>query len=134
MLHLTQVLAIRGTPQAIVSNFVNTRRQHMLEKTPDELLGADGHGFYLSTAGILIPKGHLTVVGRKDSAIGDGDTVNVAGEIIEDCTGAMDGRFTVDDPVLLPYGFGQMNLFELPANTVEEDAAKQPRKALTGTR
>jgi len=53
--------------------------------------------------------------------------VNVAGQIIEDRTGAMDGRFTVDDPVFLPYGFRQMNLFELSANTGEEDAAKQPR-------
>ncbi|GAI78132.1 unnamed protein product, partial [marine sediment metagenome] len=45
-------------------------------------------------------------------------------EIIEDCTGALDGRFTVDDPVFSPYGFGQVNIFELPANTVEEDSAK----------
>ncbi len=73
-----------------------------------------------------MPKGHLTVVGRKDSAVGDGNTVNVAGEIIEDCTGALDGRFTVDDPFFLPYGFRQMNIFELSANTLEEDAAKQP--------
>ena len=81
----------------------------------------------MSTIGTLIPKGHLTVVGRNDSAVGDSDTVNVAGEIIEDCTGALDGRFTVDDPFLSPYGFRQMNLLRLPANTVEEDAAKQPR-------
>ena len=99
----------------------------MLQKTPDELFGADGHGFYLSTAGILIPKGHLTVVGRKDSAVCDGDTVNVAGEIIENYASALDGRFTVNDPFLLPYGFRQVNIFELSANTVEEDAAKQPR-------
>ena len=49
----------------------------------------------------------------------------VAGEIIEDCTGALDDRFTVDNPVFLPYGFRQVNIFELPANTVEEVAAKQ---------
>ena len=116
-----------GTPQTIVSNFVNTGRQHMLQKTPDELLGADGHGFRLSTAGTLIPKGNLAVVDREDSAIGDGHTVNVAGQIIEDRTGALDGRFTVNNPVLLPYGFRQLYIFELPANIVEEDAAKQPR-------
>jgi hypothetical protein len=51
--------------------------------------------------------------------------MNVAGEIIEDRTGALDGRFTVNDPVFLPYGFGQMNIFEWSANTSEEDAAKQ---------
>ena len=99
----------------------------MLQKTPDELLGADGHGFGLIVPGILIPKGDLAVVSRDYSAVGDGDTVNVTGEIIQDRTGALDGRFTVNDPVLLPYGFRQLNIFELPAKTVEEDAAKQPR-------
>ena len=99
----------------------------MLQKTADELLGADGHGFGLIVPGILIPKGHLTVVDREDSAIGDGDTVNVAREIIENRAGALDGRFTVNDPVLLPYGFWQVNILKLPAKTVEEDAAKQPR-------
>ena len=64
----------------------------MLKKTPDELPGADGHGFDISTAfGILIPKGHLAIIDRDDSAVGDGYTVNVAGQIIKDCTSAMDG-------------------------------------------
>jgi len=116
-----------GTPQTIVSNFVNAGRQHVLQKTPDELLGANGHGFCLSTAGILIPKGNLAVVGRDYSAVGDGDTVNVAGEIIEDCTSALNGWFAVNDPVPLPYGFRQVNILELPTNTVKEATAKQPR-------
>ena len=103
-MYFGQVLTMCGTPQTIVSNFVNAGRQHMLQKTPDELLGADGHGFRLSTAGTLIPKGNLAVVGRDYSAVGDGYTVNVAGEIIEDCTGALDGWFAVNDPLLLPYG------------------------------
>ncbi len=127
MLYFREVLAMRGTPQTIVSNFVNTSREHMLQKTSYELLGANSHGFCLSIPGILISKGNLPVVDREDSAIGDGDTVNVAREIIEDRTGTLDGRFTVNDPVLLPYGFRQLNIFELPAKTVEEDATKQPR-------
>jgi hypothetical protein len=45
-----------------------------------------------------------------------GDSVNVAGQIIEHCTGALNSVFTVDDPVLLPYGFRQVNLFELALN------------------
>ena len=89
---------MRGTPQAIVADFVNAGRHHMLQETSDELLGTDGHGFCLIVPGILIPKGNLAVVGRDYSAVGDGDTVNVAGEIIEDRTGALDGRFTVNDP------------------------------------
>jgi len=126
LLYFAQVLAIRGTPQAIVSNFVNTRRQHMLEKTPDELLGADGHGSCLGAAGTLIPKGHLAVIDRDDSAVGNSDTVNVASEIIEDLTGALDGRFTVDNPFLSPYGFRQVNILKSPPNTLEKDSAKSP--------
>jgi hypothetical protein len=79
----------------------------------------------LSTAGILIPKGYLPVVIRYYSAVGDSDTMNVAGEIIEDCTSALDGRFTVDDPVLRSYGFRQFNILKLLVDTVKESAAKQ---------
>jgi hypothetical protein len=77
----------------------------MLQETSNELLGADSHGFRLGAAGTLMPKGNLAVVGRDYSAIGDGYTVNVAGEIIEDCTSALDGWFAVNDPVLLPDTF-----------------------------
>ncbi len=112
MLYFREVLAMCGTPQTIVSNFVNAGRQHVLQKTPDELLGANGHGFCLSTAGILIPKGNLPVVGRDYSTVGDGYTVNVAGEIIEDCTSTSDGRFRMSDPFLLPYVSRQVNILK----------------------
>ena len=68
MLYFREVLAMRGTPQTIVANFVNTGRQHMLQETSNELLGADSHGLRLGTAQTLIPKGNLTVVGRDYSA------------------------------------------------------------------
>ena len=121
-----QVLAMRGTPQAIVTNFVNTCRQHMLQKTPDELFGTDSHGFRLSSIGTLISKGNLVIFDRDDSAVGDSDTVNVASEIIEDLAGALDGWLAVNDPFLLPYGFRQVNILKVPANAVKKAAAKQP--------
>ena len=102
MLHLTQVFAIRGTPQAIVANLVKPCRQYMLEKTPNEFLVADGHDLHLSCVGAPISEGDLAVVDRDDPAVGDGDTVNVATEILQDGTGTMDSRFTVNDPVFLP--------------------------------
>jgi hypothetical protein len=115
LLHPNQVFAIRGTPQAIVPNLVDTRRQHMLEKTPNELLGVDGHGRRLSCASGPIPKGHLTVVDRKDSAVGNGDPVDVASQVVEDLTATLDSRFTVNDPVLFPESFRQSYRFELLA-------------------
>ena len=125
MLYFGEVLAMRGTPQAIVADFVNAGRQHMLQKTPDKLLCPDGHGFRLSIPGILIPKGNLAVAGRDYSAVGDGDTMNVTGEIIEDCASALDGWLAVNDPFLLPYRFRQVNILKVPANTVKEAAAEQ---------
>lgn len=115
LLHLNQVFAIRGTPKAIVPNLVDTRRQHMLEKTPNELLGVDGHGLRLSCASAPIPKAHLTVVDREDSAVGNGDPVDVASQVIEDLAATLDSRFTVNDPVLFPEGFRQSYRFELLA-------------------
>lgn len=50
--------------------------------------------------------------------------VNVAGEIIEDCTGALDGRFRMSDPFLLLYVFQQVNILKLPLNTLAKDSAK----------
>ena len=87
----------------------------MLEKTPNELLGVDGHGLRLSCASAPIPKAHLTVVDREDSAICNSDSVNIAGEVIEDLAATLDSRFTVNDPVLFPEGFRQSYRFELLA-------------------
>ena len=42
MLYFREVLAMRGTPQTIVSNFVNTSRQHMLQKTSHEFENIEG--------------------------------------------------------------------------------------------
>jgi hypothetical protein len=78
-------------------------------------------------AGVLTTKGDLAVVGKDHSVVGVGDTVNAASEIVEDRTGTLDGWFAVNDPVLLPYGFRHLDIFESSANTVEEDTKKQHR-------
>ena len=126
-MYFREVLAIRGTPQAIVANFVNAGRQHVLQKTADELLGADGHGFLLRNAGTLVSEGNLAVVGRDYPTVGDGYTVNVAGQIVEDCTGTLNSRFTVNDPVLLPHVSRQANVLESPFDTLTKALTKQSR-------
>jgi hypothetical protein len=79
----------------------------------------------LSTAGVLILKGYLPVISRYYSTVGDSYAVNVACEIIEDYTSALDSWFTVDDPFFLSYGFRQFNILKLLTDTVNESAAKQ---------
>ncbi len=80
----------------------------MLKKTPDELSSADGHALGFGCSGGPISEGHLAIVDREDSAVGDGHTVNVAGEVLQDFAGALDSRFTVNDPILLPEAFRQV--------------------------
>ena len=84
------MLTIGGAPQAIVANLVKALRQHVLEKASNEFLSKDGHRFGQITVGIFIPKGHLSIVDREDSAVGDGDPVNVAAQIVENLPGALD--------------------------------------------
>jgi hypothetical protein len=97
----------------------------MLEKTPDEFLGVDRHGLCLSSAGTLISKGDLTMLGRDDSAVGGGETVNVAGEIIEDGTSTLNSSFGMSDPFLLPYVSRQVNVLKSPFDTPTKALAKQ---------
>lgn len=89
---------------------MNSGRQYMLQKTPDELGSADGHGLGLGWAVASIPKGYLTLVDREDAAVGDGHPVNVAAQVLQDSAGVLDRRFTVNDPVLLPETVWQVNL------------------------
>jgi hypothetical protein len=121
---------MRRTPQTIVANLVNSGWQHMLQKTPDELGSADGHGLGLGWAVATRPKGHLTLVDRQETAVGDGHPVNVAAQVLQDSAGTLDRRFTVNDPVLLPETVGQVNLGKSLANPVQEETAKQPRQGL----
>ncbi len=81
---------------------------------------------------MLIPKGDFTVLGRDDSAVCDSNPVDVTCKIVQDFTSSLGSRFTVNDPVLLPYRFRQLNIFELSANIIEEDTAKQFRQGFDG--
>lgn len=72
----------------------------MLEETGDELHARQRHMTDLLSFVIAIPESNRGAVDGFQAAVGDSDTEDVAGEIIEDLFTAA-GMFRVNDPVFL---------------------------------
>jgi hypothetical protein len=106
---------------------VDPTRENVLEETPNEFAGVEGHDSRFPRVGIPVPKGHLSVFDREKAAVGEGNSMDVAAEIFQDFLRALDGRFTVNHPVLLPQGRRQLDLGELPSDVIEDHAAKELR-------
>ena len=98
------MVPVGRTPEAVVTHLVDPAREDMLEETPKEFVGVESHGSRFRRAGIPVSKGHSAVFDRENTAVGDGDTMDVAAKILQDFLRALDGRFTVNHPVLLPQG------------------------------
>jgi hypothetical protein len=81
---LAQQGTMDGTPQPIVADFVEPLGRHMLEKAADELVGGQGHGLPVLVLGILVAEAPLTVLGREDAAIGQGDPVDILAQVVQD--------------------------------------------------
>jgi len=79
--------------------------QHMQQKATQELWCLDGHHSLVISVSIISPAEGNLIVGEGDEAVvGDGDAVNVAGEIAQDMMGAAEGWFGIDDPWLTEQG------------------------------
>ena len=55
----------------------------MLQEPRNELLGGEGAALELSRAAIAIAEGHLLWVDALQAGVGDGDTVDVSGDVEE---------------------------------------------------
>ena len=73
----------------------------MLEETANELHARQRHVMDLLSLVIAISESNRGAIDRFQAAVGDGDTENVAGEIVQDLFTAA-GMFGVNDPVFLP--------------------------------
>jgi hypothetical protein len=81
--------AISISEVAVVTDAVETVRQDMEEEAADEVVGGEGH--HLGFAGIAVvcpAKADAAVLEREQPAVGDGDTVGVAGEVGQHLLGA----------------------------------------------
>jgi hypothetical protein len=68
----------------------------------------------------------LVILDGEDAAVGDGDAVDVAGQVVEDLLGALTRRLAVDDPVLLPDGRGDLQVRQQLCPAVSERSSEDP--------
>ena len=71
-------------PEPVVSDFVKSLWQDMLEITSHELQAGDGAGSKAAFFAVLIFEGDRLIVHGDDSVIGDGDSKDVSGQVVED--------------------------------------------------
>src|SRR6202453_2656133 len=81
--HPRAIVALRGMPQTEVSDLVEAARQHVLEEAAHELLAAEPARPRLTGLAVLELDGDRFVVEADDACVGESDTKDVAGEVVE---------------------------------------------------
>jgi hypothetical protein len=95
-------VTIAGAEESRVTDLGETLGQDVSEEATDELLGREGGGLEIAGLVVAVVEAHGAVVGELiEAAVGDGDTEEIAAEVVEDLFAAASG-FAVDDP-----GFSQ---------------------------
>jgi hypothetical protein len=49
---------------------------------------------------VLVAQSHALLVGARDTGVGDGDSVGVAGQVVDDAAGVVQLVFGIEHPVL----------------------------------
>jgi hypothetical protein len=93
-----QGLTLGGMVQAEVADFDEALGQDMLEEAAEELGWLQGTGVLALMFAVAEAEADGVVVCLNDGGVGDGDPVEVAGEIAQRFVPGSD-RFGVDDPV-----------------------------------
>jgi hypothetical protein len=72
------------------------------QEPPDKFISLERHGLFAVIVGIISPeKRDIAIMVGKDAVIADGDPVGISAEVLENTFGATEGRFAIDDPLLL---------------------------------
>ena len=89
--------------KAVMADAMKAVRQGVQQKTPDELVGRQGHHLALVVMPVIAPAEADPIARHVDQpAVRDGDAVRVATEIGQDRRGAGEGALGVDDPLGAP--------------------------------
>jgi hypothetical protein len=72
-----QEMTRAGTPQPIVADFVASLRQRGRQETPDERVGGSCHQLPALVLGVRVAEAPLTVRGREETAIGQGEPMDI---------------------------------------------------------
>jgi hypothetical protein len=117
---------VTWSPQSVIANLMKTSWQDMLQKASYEFLGFKSHAFPLAITGILIAKGDLTIFDGENPVVGQGDTMHVAAQIVQDLIHMSQGWFTMNYPRNLPNRLrnGKLRLFSA------QEIFEQPTKDL----
>jgi hypothetical protein len=118
-------MSVRGSEQAVVTDFDEAFGQDVLKEAADKLLGGNGRESGLISGRILVGKSHLAILEGEDPAIADGDAKDVRSEVFEG-GGASAYRLRVNDPIFAPdlliKEMEEIALFEqVPELGAEED-------------
>ena len=74
--------------------------KHVEEKASQELVHGQGHEALLVAVGGVSPaEGDLVARQGNEAMVGDGHTMGVSAQVVEDILGPPERRFAVDDPV-----------------------------------
>ncbi len=78
------------------------RRQNMKKESSDKLVSLEGHRLLTVMVGIIPPEeGNLAVAEGEEAVITDCDSMGISAEVLKDSVGAIEGWFTIDDPLLM---------------------------------
>ena len=72
-----------GIDKAKVPHLHEAGWEHVLQETPDELQGIQGHGSPPGAFGFLVAKGDGSILHLDNAAVGDGHLEHVRSEILE---------------------------------------------------
>jgi hypothetical protein len=99
--------AVSVGEKAIVTDAMETIRQGVKQKAPDEFVGGKRHYLGFAVVAVVVPAEADLPIGKRDQpAVGDGDAMGVAAKIGHHLLGAGEGTFGIDHPVDAPE-FGQ---------------------------
>jgi len=103
------VLAPAFGEETVVTDAMETGREHVDQKATDELVVSERH--HLDACGsvdavVLPPEGDAAVDGE-EAAVGDGDAVGVTRHVAQHLLGSAERLLGVDDPIGVAQGNGE---------------------------
>jgi hypothetical protein len=84
---------------AVMTDAMEAVRENVQQKPPDELARVERHHFALVVMSIILPQeAHSTVGHVNETAVGDGNSMSIAAEILEDLRGTAKRTLGIDNP------------------------------------
>jgi hypothetical protein len=104
---------------------VKSLGKDVLEEAAQKLLCGKAHGLPSELAAVLIAEEDLFICDGQDAVVGNGDAVDVAGEITQDLARVLESGPAMDNPVLLPDGFREDRLGQGLSGQLDELGPEQ---------